>query len=614
MKRAKICASFLAVAVVILLAACSGGMEIEEFVTVTISLGNSEVSRQLVGLGNTSGTTSEEHTYELTILGRNMDPIPLTRTGNTLTGSSVPTGTHILIICAYGIADDIWPAIDTDDDDTIPGHPFGEEKILRAIGWSEPVSISKNNTTTVKIDLYSATEVSSWEELTFAVEGPPEEDRIEIIILKNSMDMTGTIDINRPIFIGAEKNVTITRKSNGPFFNVTKGDGDSQGIFAIGASYENEIINGAITMDGGKDSFLDNSDPLIKVNNDNDCTIGNKVILQNNNGGGVFITHGVTLTLYGTIRDNTTDVGGGGVLMSGGNFEMKAGAIIEGNVAEAGGGVLMIGGNFEMEAGAIIRGNTAESGGGVAMCGFPSVTGGKPTFTMNGGTIGGKTPNEANNGGGVYITDKGIFNMKSDAIVSGNKANETGGGIHINSGSFKMENAFITNNIVSFRGGGVYIEDGTFEMKDGAVIEGNKTYCNEDWRGEGGGVFVEGGSFEMDGGIIGSEDSTKGNSAYSDGGGVYINGTFTMKGGTIKNNKADTGDDAQGLGGGVFMNYGTFDISAAKEQKEYREWVSNNTDSNSSQPSGTPDVYHNGGIIKRADGNFNSENQQDGGW
>jgi len=62
------------------------------------------------------------------------------------------------------------------------------------------------------------------------------------------------------------------------------------------------------------------------------------------------------------------------------------------------------------------------------------------------------------------------------------------------------------------------------------------------------------------------------------------------------------------------MNYGTFDISAAKEQDEYREWVSNNTDSNSSQPSGTPDVYHNGGIIKRADGNFNSENQQDGGW
>ena len=99
------------------------------------------------------------------------------------------------------------------------------------------------------------------------------------------------------------------------------------------------------------------------------------------------------------------------------------------------------------------------------------------------------------------------------------------------------ENAEISGNTAMF-GGGVCIERGNFEMR-GGTLRGNTATTN------GGGVYVIGqGTFQMQDGSI------TGNNA-GDGGGVFVanQGTFQMQGGSI------TGNTATGKGGGVYVHY-----------------------------------------------------------
>jgi hypothetical protein len=98
----------------------------------------------------------------------------------------------------------------------------------------------------------------------------------------------------------------------------------------------------------------------------------------------------------------------------------------------------------------------------------------------------------------------------------------------------------------------IYVgKNNTFEMKRSAELKGNKnttSYGNNP--GGGGGVWVEGGTFLMSGDYTSIHD----NSAYRDGGGVYVdqNGTFEMSGdhATISNNTVTNGAARRG-GGGV---------------------------------------------------------------
>ena len=590
MKRAKLRVLFFTAVAALLLVTCSDGIEQGGFATVTIRLGKSGTSKQLVWRGD-DGISGEIplHTYELTVVGKDMEPIPLIRTDNTLTGAGVPAGEDIVLIIWAYIDRDVLLSMAEELDIPIPDGIFTSDKILRAIGVSDPVTINAGvNNTIDTMYLYSAMEVSNWEELAFAVGGPPEEDRIEIIILKNSMDMTGTIDINRPIFIWNETNVTLTRASDngftGPFFIVNE-----TGELTIGVILEGESTGPSIKLDGGykKSADLKASDPLIIAYAD--CTIGKAVTLQNNYnsytggegtpGGGVYIYDG-TFTLYGNIMNNTSEWYGTGVYMENenGSFVMENGAVIGGNAnVDGGAGVYMAAGTFTMNGGTIggkTPNDTSANGGGVLM------SGGK--FLMDAGALIGA--NKANSGGGVYISG-GSFKMKNEATISGNEAkSNSGGGVYIvEDGNFVMEKAFVKDNTASFRGGGVYIGGGSFVMENGAAIEGNKVNSSANESGEGGGVFVEGGSFVMRGGVIGS------NSAKSDGGGVYINEPFNMSGGTIINNEAGTGkNNSSGYGGGGFVN-NTFNMSGG-------------TIKNNKSPTNGGGVYLNNGTMVMENG------------
>ncbi len=145
------------------------------------------------------------------------------------------------------------------------------------------------------------------------------------------------------------------------------------------------------------------------------------------------------------------------------------------------------------------------------------------TFKMAGGTV---TGNEAGYGAGIYIYNDAIFEISGGAI-SENKATSTYGG------------------------GGVYVR-GTFKMTDGTISSNSAM--------NGGGVYIPTvgvGSFTMDGGRI------IGNTASSQGGGVYVNGTFTMSGGEI------TGNTVGSSGNGVYKTSdGTFTRTGGTVQSD----------------------------------------------
>jgi len=616
MKTSKIWVLFLTAAVIsFLVAACfSDWTGEEEYGTVSIRLAG-DTSRQLVALDPaTSGTTTETHTYELSIDGGAfLDFIP----NSTI---SLTNGSHTFEIRAYAVVGiDIW----------FSGSPWASgTKVLRAIGTSGTVTTSAPSTT-VTIDLYSATEVENWEQLKFAAGGTSDPARKEIIILRpqsstpNTWDAdaaTGTITIDRPIELIAYNDVTIKRlNAFGAFFNIS-----STGNLTIGSTFGDKISS-PITLDGG---FIAPNGGVTAtaqlISSSGTCTIGKDVTLQKNknsgDGGGVSVLGG-NITLYGKIIDNITVGTGGGVYVANGTFTMNGGSII-GNKAQGsfpsanGGGVYMSGGNVVM-GNALIKDNEADNGGGVYMDSALTaankftmnvdaviegnvgglVGGGvymnAGTFEMNAGAItgnGGSGFNQSQNGGGVAMFG-GTFNMKGDASISNNSVSTNGGGVYLEGGTFEASGGSIANNVAPGDGGGVYVKSG------GIVKLTTEPFIGENQATNGGGVYMDGAGSQL---IIFVGDAAIGRNGKPNravnGGGVYVkDGNFTMAGGTITYNVATTS------GGGVYVDGGTFDTTGAVPT--HGELVKDNS---------TPNVQHTGGSISRDDGSFTSAGT--GGW
>ena len=250
----------------------------------------------------------------------------------------------------------------------------------------------------------------------------------------------------------------------------------------------------------------------------------------------------------------------GGVLVnSTGKFTMTGGEISGNRSAHDnrssgtfnGGAVYVNGGKFTMTGG-VIKNNRA-GGGNVLGDGGAVYIGAGGKFTMTGGEISGNTASR--NGGGVAVV-KGTFEMTGDAKISGNKAQmdyrhyeHKGGGVFVGaSGTFTMSgNASVEGNLVRngysdsvAQGAGVYVsEGGTFTMSEKSSLKSNtmtSQYQSDAKNLYGGGVFV-GGTLNLGGGTI--EENT----AYYEGGGLYVDtkGTVNLGTGTItvRNNTSE---------------------------------------------------------------------------
>ncbi len=211
---------------------------------------------------------------------------------------------------------------------------------------------------------------------------------------------------------------------------------------------------------------------------------------------GVSVTSGGTFTLWrGSLSNFKADSSsysssdyryGGGAYVKG-TFVMNGGTIT-GCTATGGngGGVYVADGTFLMNAGSITGCSTkTNSTSGIGNGG--GVYGLRSTITINGGSI---TGNTATNGGGLY-TSYCVLTIDGTPIT-GNTATGNGGGLYLASPKYKgntrieswypavIQNATITDNSADL-GGGIYTV-GAFKMSD-TDITGNTATTN------GGGLY-----------------------------------------------------------------------------------------------------------------------------
>jgi uncharacterized protein YjdB len=252
----------------------------------------------------------------------------------------------------------------------------------------------------------------------------------------------------------------------------------------IGGASTSGLGNEAATSGGGVYVATNGTFKMTQPSGKTTAIRGNKAV----NGGGVYNTGTFEMT-NGTIGGatagylNTATSSGGGVYNSD-TFDMKGGTISK-NVAKS---------------------NTASTyGGGVYN---------SKTFTMSVGTISGNEASVAGTnvgyGGGVYAASTGTFEMKSGTIGSENKAT-LGGGVHT-AGAFTMDTGTISGNSAKNSGGGVSVDStGSFTMS-GGTIGGTTASAGNTADQSGGGVYIENGTFTKTGasGIIRNNSANKG--------------------------------------------------------------------------------------------------------
>lgn len=191
---------------------------------------------------------------------------------------------------------------------------------------------------------------------------------------------------------------------------------------------------------------------------------------------------------------------GGGILNEGpGSVTITGGSEVIGNVAAAGGGgVASLGGAVLDVDHAFIDSNEAPRGGGILMEG--GIAFGALSVVGN-ATI---QSNLSHVGGGIALADH-AFVFVQNSVVTGNRANTDGGGIHITGGStLEMSGSDLTGNQSGFatappngRGGGIFADGFANVSIHNSVINYNGATAIATNIQSGGGVFV-GTAVELD--------------------------------------------------------------------------------------------------------------------
>ena len=212
--------------------------------------------------------------------------------------------------------------------------------MLRAMGM-KTVEVKAGQKTPVKIDMFSATEVTSWEQLSEVInilsEFLDEQRREGIIVVRGELFADKLIPIeNLTVTIMAEgDDATISRGIDdyvegtygGSFFEISDG-----GKLILKGDYGAELI-----FDGeneNSESYL----PLLFLYHDGSLEMYDGAVLQNNYnqvnwepGGAVYVGIVSEFTMHGGIIRNNTAYQGGGVYVQDEGIFTKTGGIIYGD-------------------------------------------------------------------------------------------------------------------------------------------------------------------------------------------------------------------------------------------------------------------------------------------
>ncbi len=341
----------------------------------------------------------------------------------------------------------------------------------------------------------------------------------DTIVLSADITLAQTISVTKKVTLSAGGH-TITRDASfaGSLFTVT-GELTLQDVTLNGNRTSTAVANLAselVRVNGGKVNLK--SGTLLTTNRANAVSTAGGVWLE---GGELNMYAGATIKeMHQHNNSGSNDIFGIAVNVNSGTFNMYGGTIShnDGKVGAVG----VVNGIFNFYDGEIsnnIANASGNGGGGVYNAG---------TFNMYGGTISGNLT--WIRGGGV--TNVGTFNLEDGTITNNSAARDgadncNGAGIYT-TGTFNMSGGTVSNNNAQNSAGGIMVESGTATMSGGSVVSNStSTYS-------GGGIFVGGGKFTMNGGIV------SGNTAAQFGGGFAVtaanSGAFTINGGEVYGN------------------------------------------------------------------------------
>ena len=300
---------------------------------------------------------------------------------------------------------------------------------------------------------------------------------------------------------------------------------------------------------------------------------GNTANGASGSGGAIFVGTGATLDAsLSTFNNNTANRAGGAIeIVAGTTLNLTSVDLISNNAgvmpavaAPGNGGGLHVTGTATVTiTGGNVANNVAASEGGGLWNGSGMMTIDGTNIVNN--TASGDGPD--NGGGGIYNLNNGNLTI-SNATIAANTANGTagsGGGILNDVGAtLTITNTTIAANVANRAGGGI---EGNATMGTNMIsltdvqMNGNNAGVAPAIAspGNGGGLHMTG-----PGTITITNGTVNGNTAASEGGGLWNGtGTMTIDGTDILGNTA-SGDAADNGGGGIYnLNNGTLFISNA---------------------------------------------------
>ncbi|WP_397539242.1 hypothetical protein [Salinispora mooreana] len=295
-----------------------------------------------------------------------------------------------------------------------------------------------------------------------------------------------------------------------------------------------------ITLNGGKNTTIERDAAadqfrIFTVNTGGDLTLNHLKVTGGQtaeDGGGIFVAAGGALALgQSRIVRNISAQEGGGIRNAG--TATVAHSHIERNTAGASGGGVASTGALELRSSSVGENVSANGGGvssaGTVVIGRSAITGNRATSVIGGGLLA--------TGGSALLTDSHVLR---------NSSNTEGAGVVAISVQLHLRRVVIADNAARSGGGGLIINNTSSATVQQGLIKGNT--ANTD----GGGVFNAGALA-----LFGTE--VRGNQA-TRGGGVHNDavGAVTFYGATIKKNVAVAD------GGGVFNEAGgTVELNTA---------------------------------------------------
>jgi hypothetical protein len=247
-------------------------------------------------------------------------------------------------------------------------------------------------------------------------------------------------------------------------------------------------------------------------------------------GGGLY--NGGTVTLvHVNVVGNTARGGNGGGILNGGTIVLESQSVVSGNSSGNNGGGIYNAGTATVRGSSIVTGNAAEDGGGIWDSG---------TLAIDGSSITGNSA--ALRGGGIFkvqASSNGTATLTS-ATISNNSAVNDGAGIY-NGGAMVIQSSTVSGNTSRGGGGGIY---------NIATLALTASTVSQNMSGLGGGLRSASASAT----VTVTASSVTGNTAFVNGGGVYLGTCCDVNAGTVNLQGASTvtGNTAFVSGGGFY--------------------------------------------------------------